>query len=373
MIAQDIVNQLAKRIPLFTDGFSTTLSVVSIVPVGTTATLTTASAHGIIDGQNVSIIGAQAPVQIDTATFTRTGSFATIETLQDHDLTLSERDKANGGKSITISGANEPEFNGEFSLLKVLNRRKVTISVADSGPVTITGSPLIENANGGIFNGLVAASNITATTFDYELPISYPLPAAGNPKALTDINIVAVLDVNQYLNDVYTKQVVGKDQLVVQLGDVSRSKSRSEETDASDSALGEDGYNPTIIQSFAVYIVQNVTDLLAASPARDKVESEYIPAILQSLERASFDSGFSFSEFKSIMTAHGVFAYAEPDSKNKALYVHEVTFEQLARLDKLDTVGSEDTVAMRNVDYSLATDLGTGELTADVDLDEERL
>jgi len=34
-------------------------------------------------------------------------------------------------------------------------------------------------------------------------------------------------------------------------------------------------------------------------------------------------------------------------------------------------VGPDDNVAMRDVEYTLTTDLGTGILTADVDLDED--
>ena len=115
MIAQDIVDKLAANIPLYTSGFSSSIVAISIIPTGTTATAITAAAHGLIDQQTISIIDAEAPVEIDTATFLRTASTAQFSTLQDHDFTLSELDKINGGKTITISGATEAEFNGTFS------------------------------------------------------------------------------------------------------------------------------------------------------------------------------------------------------------------------------------------------------------------
>jgi len=372
MKAQDIVDKLSAIIPLHTSGFSTSLSIISIVPTGSTALVTTSAAHGLIESQNVAITGAEAPVDIDNSSFLRTASTATFETDQDHDLTLSERDKAAGGKTITISGATESEFNGTFTLLSVLNRRKLIIAVADSGPTTISGSPIVEDANGGIFNGLFPAVNLTTTTFEYTLPVSYVSPAAGSPIVQTSIRILSVLDINQYLEDVYTAQVVGDDQLVVVLGDVTQSQKRNEQTDASDSTLGEYAYTPVLIQPFAIYIVQNVTDLLGGSRARDKVESEYVPAIFKSVLRAEFDTGFTFSQYRSTFTGHGVFAFADPAGKNKAIYAHEVAFQQLALLDKLnDSTGPNDNVAMRDVDYTLTTDLGTGVLTASVDLDEE--
>lgn len=372
MIAQDIVDRLSGDLPLFTDGFSNSVDIDSITVVGTTATATTASAHSLVDGQNVAVLKAEAPVQIDTGTFLRTDSSATFETLQDHDLTLSQLDIANGGKTIDMSGATEAEFNGTFVLIKVVNRRKLIIAVADSGPTTISGAPIVENANGQIFNGLFAATNLTATTFDYTLPVSYPLDAVTDEAvAQITIRILSVLDIEQYLQDVYTKKTIGDDVLVVQLGDVTQSKKRNEETDAASSTTGEYSYTPMLIQPFAVYIIQNVTDKLTGTQARDKVEKEYVPAVFSSILRAAFDTQFTHSQYRATFTGHGVFAYSDVNGKNKAIYAHEVSFEQLAQLTKIDMVGPVQDVAMRDVEYKLTTDLGTGTLDATIDLDEE--
>lgn len=374
MRARDIVDKLSAIIPLYTDGFSNSVGVTSISVAGTTATVTTDAPHGLIEGQNVAMTGVQAPVQIDTGTFIRTGSSATFETLQDHDLTLSERDIAAGGKTIDISGATEPEFNGTFTLIKVVNRRKLIINVADSGPTTISGSPLVENANGNLFNGLVPAVNVAASTFDYELPVSYPIdPVVTGATVQISIRILSVLDIQQYLRDVYTKKGLDEDILVVQLGDVTQSKKRDEPTDAASSTTGEYSYVPTLIQPFAIYIVMNVTDDLTGSQSRDQVEEEYIPAIFRSVLRAKFDTGFTYNQYRATFTGHGVFAFSDINGKNKAIYAHEVTFEQLVLLCKADMVGPDDNVAMRDVTYNLTTDLGTGELDATIDLDEDPL
>lgn len=370
MRAQDIVDKLSAKVPLHTDGFSESVGITSITVVGVTATVTTDSAHGMIDGQNAAILNAEAPVQIDT--FLRTGTLAVFETLQDHDFTLSQRDKATGGKTLTISGAIEAEFNGTFEIDTVNNRRKITITVADSGPTTITGSPIVEDANGGIFNGLVPVTNIAATTFDYTLANTYPLDAVvDNATVQTSIRILSVLDIEQYLRDVYTKQTIGDDQVVVQLGDVSISKKRGEETDASSSSVGNDSYTPILIQTFAIYLILNVTDQLTAAQARDKVESEYIPAIFQSVVRAKFDTGFTYNIFRSTFVGHGVFAYSDDKGKNKAIYAHEITFEQLVTITGVDMVEIDETVAMRDVEYTLSNNIGVGTMTADVNLDEE--
>ena len=371
MIAQDIVDKLAANIPLYTSGFSSSIVAISIIPTGTTATAITAAAHGLNDQQTISIIDAEAPVEIDTATFLRTASTAQFSTLQDHDFTLSELDKINGGKTITISGATEAEFNGTFSLLNVLNRRELVIAVDNSGSTTISGSPIVEDANGGIFKGIFTATVIDANTFTYELPIAYTLPAAGIALVQIDLRIAAVLDIEQYLADVYTTQTINADQLIVQLGDVSQNKRRNEVTDASDSTNGNNSFTPILLQPFAVYIVMNATSDLTGAALRDKVESVYIPAIFKCILGAQFSTGFTYNNYRSTFTGHGVFAYSDSSGKNKAIYAHEITFEQLAILDKVaDTAPRNSSVAMRDISFTMSTNLGTGELIADIDLDE---
>lgn len=374
MRAQDIVDKLSASLPLYTDGFSNSVGVTSITVAGTTATVTTDAAHGLVENQNVAILGVDAPVQIDAGTFLRTDSTAVFETLQDHDLTLSERDKAAGGKTVTLSGAVEAEFNGVFVLTQVTNRRKLNIAVADAGPTTISGAPVVENANGGLFNGLFPAVNVAATTFDYELPVSYPLDAVVDSASIqVSIRILSVLDIEEYLQDVYTKKGLDDDVLVVQLGDVTQSKKRNEESDAASSTVGEYSFAPLLIQPFAVYTIMNVTDDLTAAQARDKVEAEYVPAIFRSVFRACFDTGFTYNQYRATFTGHGVFAYSDRNGKNRAIYAHELTFEQLTQLTKVDMVGPDDNVAMRDIDYTLTVDLGTeiDTLDAAIDLDEE--
>jgi hypothetical protein len=54
--------------------------------------------------------------------------------------------------------------------------------------------------------------------------------------------------------------------------------------------------------------------------------------------------------------------------------VHEVSFEQLAAVDKIaDTAQPVSNVAMRDIEYTLPIDVGTGELSAEIDLDQEPL
>ena len=71
------------------------------------------------------------------------------------------------------------------------------------------------------------------------------------------------------------------------------------------------------------------------------------------------------------LVSHGLFAYSDVTGKSKAIYAHEVSFEQLSQITKVDSVGAVPNVAMRDADYTFSSSLGTGIMTTDIDLDDE--
>ena len=48
-----------------------------------------------------------------------------------------------------------------------------------------------------------------------------------------------------------------------------------------------------------------------------------------------------------------------------------MAFEQLAQLVESDAVGPVDDVAMRDIDFTIRSDIGTEVMTTTIDLDEE--
>lgn len=369
MKAIDVVNRLSQALPFFTDGFSSVVGIANMTVAGTTVSVETTTPHGLIDGDCIAFKGVETPVEIDESTFTRVGTVVEFKTLQDHDLTLSNRDILNGGKTIVISGLNEASFNGEFQILSIPNRRTIKITVPDSGPSSASGNGIVENAGVGFFNGLFEFIIIDATNFTYEIPVSYTVnPVFSNASLQTSIRITYTANIVSYLNDVYTAR--DDDVIVVQLGDVVANKSRNEITDAIDSAVGNNSYNPIFIQNFAVYVIIPSTDELSSEDARDKVEEFYAPAIYKSILKHKFPTYFSESKNHTTAGDHGPFAFG---AKESAFYVHEFTFQQLAQLNCFDQVEISKGVAMREIGLSISSDIGTGVMTANVNLDEEPL
>ena len=368
MIAKDIVLALQARIPALTDDFTESVGISSVVVAGTTVTVTTSAVHGLATGNPVNILGVIAPVTI--ATINRVTTVATIVTNEDHDFTLSDREKAKDvDKQVVISGATEAEFNGSFKLLNVLNRKTIEIEVDDSGAASATGSPIIENGINSAFgyDGFYSVTVISTTVFTYELSKILTIDGVvdASSKAVTRYRIARVASLDRAVL-AYTAQNINDDFLFVVVGDVVANKNRDTQTDATYTDVGGDYYRQQLNQQCAVYLAQNATDTVAAGRQRDKAEA-IAPLIFKSILLQAFDTGFTVSErSKLTFVSHGFIETGLEPPVN----MHEYIFEQNAELYLDDTIGAPDNVAFRDVDFIFNTQTGDEEFTGSVDLDE---
>ncbi len=371
MNAKDIVLALQARIPALTDDFSEFVGISSVTVAGTTATITTSAAHGLSTGNPVNILGVIAPVTI--ASIDRVATVATIVTNEDHDFTLSDREKAkNVDKQVIISGATEAEFNGSFKLLNVTNRRTIDVEVVDAGPVAATGSPIIENGIASQFgyDGFYSVTVVSTTVFTYELSKILTIDGVvdASSKAVVSHRIARVASLDRAVL-AYTKQNINDDFLFVVVGDVVANKNRNTQTDATDTDVGGDFYRQQVNQQCAVYLAQNATDTVAAGRQRDKAE-EIAPLIFKSILLQAFNTGFTVSErSKLTFVSHGFIETGLEPPVN----MHEYIFEQNAELYLDDTIGAPDDVAFRDVDFVFNNQIGDEEFTGSVDLDETPL
>lgn len=367
MKAEDIIKQLVAKLPGLTDKFCAQLAVDTITHAGLVATATVSAGHGRVDGELVTITGAISPITV--ISITRTDAVAEVVTDTDHDFTINPRETANGfTQHVILTGANEAEFNGTFTLLGVTNRKTFTIAVDDSGPGSATGAPTLENgasAFGG-YNGSFNITLISPTVFTYPLQEAIPNDATGTPILHSGHRITGAVTIERYL-DAYTKQPSDDWWCVVVLGDVIASKGHQNTSDSTDVFGDNQHYQQTITQPFGVYLIAPTSNTVAARSQRDEME-DVVPHIMHSVLLAKFETGFSANKHKrATFTAHGFFLYNGP------VYVHEITFEQNADLLFVDSVGNDLDVAFRDFDLTIGTNLSNTELTAAVNLDEEPL
>jgi len=358
MKAKDVILQLMDRIPRHTELFTDKIQISSITSTGTTATATTASSHGRSTGDVVNILGAKSPISITS--MTRVGEEITCVTNSDHDLT------ENYQESVTIQGANEAEFNGEFPLIGVPNRRTFNLQAEDSGATTATGSPIAIDASSYGYNGLKQITVLNATQFTYSIDKELPLDAAGNPFVFTGYRISGSADIDQFI-DAYTSQDINEFWLCVVLGDTVASKDRDIQNDATSARATGVALYQKLVQPVSIYCIAPTTQQYAGRDARDDME-DIMSYLCRSMLGARFNTYLTAArEFQTTFVSHGIHQYIG------AYYVHEFNFESIAQLTYGDSVGEDFNVAFRDIDFTMGVDVGSEELTGSVNLDDEPL
>lgn len=361
MRAQDIINQLAVLLPSLVNDFTDQIAVSSLTRAGTTVTVTTSAAHGLVVGAAVNVTGAITPITISS--LTRVGIQGTLVTAADHDMT------EDADFSVVIEGATESEFNGTFTLLKVLNRRTVTFVMADSGATTATGSPLLLSGSSPLqsYNGLKDVTVVPDTvTFEYEVTdTTLFTPASGTIVAKTAPRISGAVDIERAF-DSYTAQPPAASWLFVVLGDAVANKNKNIDTDATNNLQRGQFQDQRIIQAVSVYLFSPASDEIAARVARDRAQELFGP-ICQSIVMGKFDSQLSTGSLNPLqMNGHGFQAYTT------ATYVHRYDFEVTEQLAQADVFEPTDDVAFRDISLRNTLAVGTQEdsIDSEIDLDE---
>lgn len=361
MRSQDVINQLAIVLPTLVDDFTDQFNVTSLTRSGTTVTANTDTPHGLTVGKQVSINGAQTP--IDIISIDRVGMIATLITSADHDIT------ENAGFDVQISDANEAEFNGTFTLYSVPNRRTIKFKVADTGPLSATGSPLLLNGTNifQTYNGLREVTAVpTTTSFEYEIPDSTLFsPASGTIIAKTNPRISGGVDF-EVINNAYTKHLSGQAWAFVVIGDSLADKNRNIDTDSTDNIQSGHYFNQRLIQSIQIFVFLPTSEQISARKARDRCE-ELLKPICNSILGYRFPSLVENENNPLMLSGHGAQAYS------KAYYVHQYAFEATLQLGPSDIFTPTDDVAFRDMDLTMNLDVGTESIETLIDLDDEIL
>ncbi len=364
MKAIDLVNQLQVKLPTFTDAFTTDIAIKLITRSGTVMTAVCNNPHNLKPGNIVSINGAITPITISS--LTRSSIIGTLVTATPHDLT----DKI--ATTIAISGSVEAEFNGTFTRLQIKDRNTITFTMADAGPTSATGSPVLEGGE-SIFQTYNKTFQVSATpssvSFQFiQSDTSLPDPI-GTIIARSSPRITAAITFDR-AKEMYTQKPATDKWLYVVLDDAIASKDRNISSDAVSNPQRGQEYRQQVVQNFDLYAFFPVTSELAARESRDEAEDLFRP-ICQSILFALFDSGlFAGAQNPVSFVNHGVQDY------DTAVYTHGYTFQAVADLTFDDTVGFDDDVAFRDIDLTIFPDVNTGDplvsfMDIDIDLDEE--
>lgn len=364
MKARDVEQRLQIQLPTLTDKFTNEVAIDSITSSGTTATATTASAHGLTAGKQYMVVGTNAPIAITS--IERAGIIATVTTTTDHDLTEAFFTQ------VVLSGAVEAEFNGTFTLLTVPNRRKFTIGVANSGPTSATGSPLLQEPGEAFgYDGLITVlTTPTSTTFTYTISRAQTEPAVGDDmRVIVDFRIYSAID-EARANKVFEPRDInnqGQLVLVVVLGDVLASRDRLTQNDAVSSGGPSGSNKQQVIEVVSCLVYRKTTEETSGADARDDMQ-DTVKDIIRSLVGFRPPPGFAVDSGNVLkFVNHAVFDYST------ALYTHVVQFQLETEINTEDLNITPFSVAFRDIAMTLNNTQGDEEITAAIDLDDEPL
>ncbi|MGD8499269.1 MAG: hypothetical protein PVJ86_01400 [Phycisphaerales bacterium] len=369
MRASEVVEQLRRELPKRTDLFTDSLQITSLTRSGSAVTAVTSAPHNLSNGDFVVIDGAKELNPITSLTFA--DGIASAITQNNHDLTLASANQVRFGdfsdyNYADVTGANEAEYNGIYLLSAVPNRKNFSYAITGSPSSPATGSPALEQEGG--YNGRFEVTVVDPTTFIYQISTTPISPAGGTITGYANARISADVSLKRVIQN-YTAQARDKYWAFAVLGDVLAVKDRNVLTDA----IGEDSvqseFRTRLIEPFRVFvIVPSIYDSSARS-YQDNMENVR-GFIYNSL--AGFIFGTALTETPWCKTSPTGDRFVE-EASPEAFYIHEFSFQRVVDVTYPDTVGDPRSGAFRDVSLTTGYAHGTGELTADINLDEQPL
>lgn len=426
MKAVDVVNRLKEILPKFTDDFSdistitsltrasttitcthvvSSISILSIIRSGTTATVTTVSDHGLSTSSSVTISGATqtdynitaAITVTSTTTFTYTvagspatpatgtivaqpvvlvsGNYVTIRGAKEP-IALTSITRVDGIVTVTsatdhklsdpslysldqlplyveIAGVTPSGYNGTFELLTVPTGTTFTFSISTTPttPATVAGYLLLEDQDG--FNGYKQVTVTSATTFTYTTTnSSLGTPAQGTLQlsAGTRIDYAAT---PARIAQFYSENSSGalKNWMFVVLGGTSIYKNDTIASDLSTAQTRNQNYWYQSQRDLSIYVALSSKSSTLGGAQADTARS-YESALLKSLANHVFASALSDSVYQPT-----VYVANETDDYVDAYYIHRFDFLAKGFITKEDTAAFSNGTPLQLINGTI-TDKG---------------
>lgn len=341
MKIEEVVRHLYLYLPDHSTLFTDSITVTNLSRSGSTVTGQTAAAHNLSTNQLIRIGGALIPNQI--VSLTQTGGIASAECADDTDLTEGYTE------TVIISGANEADYNGTFTLLSVDTVNKFTFAINPAAPATATGAAILlhENRLINTYNGNhTVSSTPTANSFTYNLAANLnPYTPVSN----TGIDIITNFRISGAANETRISEYIANSKnlsdpwLFVIFDPSTSSKDRNDFSDANNQKSKTVEYRQLIIQPFKILVFTPANTSITARENYDDM-IDLRAALVHTLVGFIPDSEFSETgRFKVTFQGDGIFGYAG------SYYIHEFNFESVFYINEIDIYQDDITVAMRHI------------------------
>lgn len=325
-------------LPRHTDKFSEYFTPTSMVLSGTTVTVTK-TAHGLTDGQLVSITEADFINPITN--IDDTGDYPLFTATGDTDLTQGYN------TAVRLSSASSPSIDGDYTLQSVVDRTNFELN---SFPNTgLTDVVLHEDRELGV-NGLYNITKIDADSFSYEITqgVGTTLSIdATSAKIHNEVRITGGSDIDRVLKT-YETQLVDKLWGFVVLDNTLTSKDSQITTDAQMEQKNQNFWRCFYLSPFSFYVFIPTNNKLTGRFARDEAE-DLRPYLFKSLLNATFDTGFTLGEAENFVAPLGDGRYEYKET----YYIHQFQFQQTANIGQDDVYNGSVSRNFNNIQLNV--------------------
>jgi len=343
MKAQVINDQLLNELPLYTSLFHDTLAIASMSIDTLEVTVVTTTDHGLITGDIAHIQGVKEKNLLSS--LTSSNGVATGITTIRTDLSQDFQSRIGDG-TINITGADQSEYNGNVSIIDVVDNFTFTYEIEGTPAPTATGTIFLNELKSFSYNGLFQITRIDDTTFTYTVQkeLLEPDISSGiihiSPRIFVTVNITKVLEE-------YTEKAVDKFALFIVLGETRANRNRANINDASDSIQTGDDFRQQLIGTFTCYIIAPTTKEIGAELTRDIMEDVRF-FLFNTLLRKPLQTGTSAGNSGKLKDG---ITYISDDIENyvNAYYVHRFDFETVYEITTDDAIKIPDSSALLNI------------------------
>lgn len=332
------------------------IDIESITISGTTATVTTKTAHGYVNNANVE-------VQIFGATNENYNKLTTLDSVPS-DTTF----------TYTVYGATENAVSLQSLQCKqLINAYTFIFEVSGSPATPATGTITQLTTYKDGYNGYKTVVSVpTSTTFTFACTSTLGSPAQGTISARFDPCITGAVDYERaaamFQSDVDSGQA--NKWAVVVLGEETTSKNQKNTGDGISNNLNGESIKENFYQNATVYIFipcGKSNDELLYALTKDRAYS-YKPNIFKALLGFKPSSNLGLIKYSSLISvSNGMFLF------NGSYYVHQYTFQANGWFNQGDGIEPDDVFAFRTFDFDVLDNEGfeTSVMEIDGDVDEE--
>lgn len=358
----DVVRHLKTYLPIFTDEFTSNLTVVSASVASGNIVAIEVTDHNLSVGNNLVISGGTLRNPLSSAVLD--GSTVKFTTKYEHDFI--KPSKLFDDQTLTLDGFGSV-WDDTFDIIDVPNRMNFNVNLPTgetlAPAVNETQYVIEERGINGVHAVATTPTDDTFTVVLSDIP-QLPIGPVDDLSIITGFRICQASDFKR-AQAIYTKQT--SPYLFVIMTDTDISKDSHTFNDGIASFTAQDTNLLRLINNFSTTVFIPTDDDLSGGDAKDLCQSTLFIALLKSL--------FGVNDFiDSPIKYSAVPAGSGPTEYNTAYYAHVYDWQVPSLITYEDGFLQQPDVAFRDIEQTLklfADDYA--EMTVNINLDEEEL